>query len=102
MRIDPRDIRDRVTLSAVPSPTGGSQAGAPPSSFGEVLKEALQHVDGLQKEANQEIQHLSVDGSTNIHQVMIATEKADLSFRLMMQVRNKIVDAYQEVMRMQV
>jgi flagellar hook-basal body complex protein FliE len=102
MRIDALDIHDRVSLSAMPSPTGSPQTVTPGPSFDEVLKTAFENVRSLQTEANQAIQHLSVDGSVNVHQTMIAMEKANLSFRLMLQIRNKLVDAYQEVMRMQV
>jgi flagellar hook-basal body complex protein FliE len=101
MRIDTLDIRDRVSLSALAPAAEPPQTGAPGPSFDEVLTTAFQSVDRLQKEANQAIEQLAVEGSTNVHQTMIAMEKADLSFRLMLQIRNKLVDAYQEVMRMQ-
>jgi flagellar hook-basal body complex protein FliE len=48
------------------------------------------------------MQELATGKSNNIHETMIAAEKADLSLRLMVQVRNKIIEAYQEVMKMQV
>lgn len=102
MSIDAIDIRDRVSLSGVSSPITPPQSTASGPSFDEILKTAFQNVSGLQKEANQAIQRLAVDGSVNVHQTMIAMEKANLSFRLMLQIRNKLVDAYQEVMRMQV
>jgi flagellar hook-basal body complex protein FliE len=102
MSIDAIDIRDRVSLSTVSRPPAPPQSEGSGPSFDEVLKTAFQSVDRLQKEANQAIQHLAVDGSINVHQTMIAMEKADLSFRLMLQIRNKLVDAYQELMRMQV
>ncbi len=71
-------------------------------SFADVLKSSIEKVNGLQNEADQATQYLLVGKDTNIHQVMIAVEKADLSFQMMMQVRNKIVNAYEEMMRMQV
>ncbi len=72
------------------------------SSFGQVLKESIQKVQDLQKEADVTASGLATGETKNIHEAMIALEKADLSFRLMMQVKNKIVEAYQEVMRTQV
>jgi len=50
----------------------------------------------LQTQANQQIAKVQTDGSGSIHEVMIAMEKADISFRTMMQVRNKLLEAYQE------
>jgi flagellar hook-basal body complex protein FliE len=72
-------------------------------SFGEILKSAIGEVNQLQKEADQAIQELAAGkGNQNIHQTMIALEKAEVSFQLMMQVRNKIIAAYEEIMRMQI
>lgn len=70
-------------------------------SFGDVLKESINKVDSVQKEADIAVQEM-VSGSGDIHNAMIALEKANISFQTMMQVRNKIVSAYEEVMRMQV
>jgi len=71
-------------------------------SFVEVLKDAANEVNRLQKEADESIQKLAAGKDENIHQTMIALEKAEVSFQLMMQVRNKIIAAYEEIMRMQV
>lgn len=70
-------------------------------SFGDVLKESINRVDSIQKEADHAIQEM-VSGSGDIHNAMIALEQANISFQVMMQVRNKIVSAYEEVMRTQV
>ncbi len=70
--------------------------------FGDVLKDAISTVNELQKQSNQEIQKLMTGESQDLHTAVIAMQKADLSFQMMMQVRNKIVQAYQEIMRMQV
>ncbi|QPJ66095.1 MAG: flagellar hook-basal body complex protein FliE [Candidatus Nitrohelix vancouverensis] len=71
-------------------------------SFADTLSESLQKVNDLQKEADTAIEDFATGKTGNIHETMIAVGKADLAFRLTMQVRNKIVEAYQEVMRMQV
>jgi flagellar hook-basal body complex protein FliE len=65
------------------------------------LKEALGQVEGLQAEADQQVAALIEGNGQDVHSAMIAVERADLSFQLMMQVRNKIVSAYQEIARMQ-
>lgn len=77
-------------------------AGTRGPSFGTVLAESLAQVNSLQQQADRAIQDLAAGGSASLHETMLALDKADLSFRLMMEVRNKIVEAYQEVLRMQV
>ena len=72
------------------------------ASFADTLSESLNKVNDLQKEADKAIEDFATGKTRNIHETMIAVNKADLAFRLTMQVRNKIVEAYQEVMRTQV
>jgi flagellar hook-basal body complex protein FliE len=79
-----------------------SSAGAGGVSFADTLKEAIGNVNELQKASDKKIQELSTGRTDDVASVMIATEKADIALRTMMQVRNKIIDAYQEIMRMQV
>lgn len=81
---------------------GQNTPGVPKENFGEVLKTAIDDIDKLQKSADQAIIKLEKDNSGSLHEAIIALEKADISFRAMMQVRNKIIEAYQEIMRMQV
>ncbi len=71
-------------------------------SFGKLLKNSMEEVNQLQCEADRSIEQLVAGESKNLHETMIAMEKANISFRLMMEVRNKIIEAYQDVMRMQV
>lgn len=71
------------------------------NGFGDVLKEAVRQVDDLQADATVKVQQLLSGEGGDVHSAMIAVEKADLSFQLMMQVRNKVVQAYQEISRMQ-
>jgi flagellar hook-basal body complex protein FliE len=72
------------------------------ASFANTLTESLDKVNDLQKEADKAIEDFATGKTRNIHETMIAVNKADLAFRLTMQVRNKIVEAYQEVMRTQI
>ena len=69
--------------------------------FGQTLKSAIEKVDGMQVEADTEAQKLA-GGAGNLHETMLALEKADVAMRVAMKVRNKILDAYNEVMRMPV
>jgi flagellar hook-basal body complex protein FliE len=78
----------------------GVEEGGP--SFSDTLSTSLEKVNELQKEADVAIEDFATGKTRNIHETMIAVNKADLAFRLTMQVRNKIVEAYQEVMRTQV
>jgi flagellar hook-basal body complex protein FliE len=72
------------------------------ASFGEILKDAISTTNQLQKQSDLEIQKLMAGESDDLHATLIAVQKADLSFQMMMQVRNKLVQAYQEITRMQV
>ena len=85
--------------------TLSSPGGAGPSDSGEgfsgVLKNALQQVNQLNGGAEQQVGNLLQGGNADMSSVMIAVEKADVAFQLMMQVRNKIVNAYQDIEKMQ-
>ncbi|MCB2198262.1 flagellar hook-basal body complex protein FliE [bacterium] len=71
-------------------------------SFGDTLKGLVGDVDNLQKTAEESTRRMLTGQIEDVHQVMVAMEEAQTSFQLMMEIRNKIVDAYKEVMRMQV
>ncbi|MBW2147903.1 MAG: flagellar hook-basal body complex protein FliE [Deltaproteobacteria bacterium] len=71
-------------------------------SFAETLKDSLKEVNNLQLHADKAVQEMAMGESRNLHDTMILLEKADISFRLMMQVRNKLMEAYHEIMRMQI
>jgi flagellar hook-basal body complex protein FliE len=71
-------------------------------TFADTLKDAVGEVNTLQKTADVKAQDLATGKTDNIQDVMMAAEKADIALRLMVNVRNKIIDAYNEVMKMQV
>ena len=71
-------------------------------TFSEILADSIGEVNNLQKEADKAIQRLITGESKNIHETVLAVEKADMAFRTMNQIRMKVIDAYREVMRMQV
>lgn len=70
--------------------------------FAEALKGSLAEVNQAQLSADHAAQQIAAGETKNLHEAMIKLEEADISLRLMVQVRNKAVEAYQEVMRMQV
>jgi flagellar hook-basal body complex protein FliE len=69
--------------------------------FGAVLSTALEKVNELETGADQQVGNLLKGGNTDMSTVMIAVEKADVAFQMMMQVRNKIVNAYQDIEKLQ-
>lgn len=71
-------------------------------SFSELLASSITEVNGLQQEANKAIQNLATGKSKNLHETMLAVEKAEIAFKTMNQIRSKVIDAYKEVMRMQI
>ena len=75
------------------------QAGAP--SFRGALGGLVSEVNQVQNDASAAIQRFATGNGENLHEVMIAVNKAELSFKFLMEARNKLVDAYHEVMRMQ-
>ena len=84
------------SLSSSLGTTDGSSGG-----FGDVLKNAISQVSDLQGSAQQQVGTLLSGGNADMSKVMISVEKADVAFQLMMQVRNKIVAAYQDIEKMQ-
>lgn len=72
------------------------------NSFSDVLSQALKQVETDLKSSEEMSKLASIGEAKDLHQVMIAMEKADLSLQLAVQVRNKVVEAYQEMMRMQI
>ncbi len=80
----------------------GKKPEAGQGQFSDMLADALKDVNELQNVSNQQISKIMEGDISNVHTAMIAMEKAGISFQLAMQVRNKLMEAYQEVMRMQV
>ena len=68
--------------------------------FQETLKSFYDHVDRQLKEADQMVGEFAVGKRHDLHEIMIASEKAGISFNLLLQIRNKFLEAYQEIMRM--
>lgn len=92
--------------SGRPNDAGGianqPDAGAP-TDFASALKTAIDQVNQTQQDAQALARDFSAgDGNANLHEVMIALQKANVSFQEMIQVRNRLVSAYQDVMNMQV
>ena len=89
--------------SGAASSAAGSSAlsGASASPFADLLQNAIGQVDGLEQQATTAVQGLLQGNGVDVHDAMIATQKADMSFELALAVRNKAVAAYQQVMSLQ-
>ena len=99
------DLSSLKAIEGIPEPFGSApvkQVSQGGPGFSDLLKNAVESVNTMQHAAGRLEDAVAKGENVNIHQAVIAGEKAGLSFRLLMQVRNKMVEAYQEVMRMQV
>lgn len=103
--LDSGSITDSKSLS-IESPKSNSNStigvGESSKTFADTLKDAIGNVNELQKASDRGMQELATGKTDNVADVMIASEKADIALKVMVQVRNKIIDAYQEIMKMQV
>jgi flagellar hook-basal body complex protein FliE len=95
-----KEIRD--SKIAIPNPGAEIKGDPGAKSFADTLKEAVNSVNTMQKTADVKAQELATGKSHDIADVMITAEKADIALKLMVQVRNKIIEAYQDIMKMQV
>ncbi len=92
-----REIRENLQSDKASSSDGSSGA-----SFGDFLKNLATEANTSQIIANQKVDEVAAGRSKDLHGAVLALEKADVNFRLLTQVRNKVIEAYREIMRMQV
>ncbi len=91
-----------ASIRILPADMGAAPSGAADGGkFLETLQQSMDQVEGAQGDAATQVAQLLNGKGADLHSAMIAVEKADLSFQLMMQVRNKIVQAYQQISNMQ-
>ncbi len=89
-------------LDVASTATTGRAGGPGGPGFVDSLKSAIGNVNDAQREAGQAVDALMTGETQDIHRTMVALQQADVSFQLMMQVRNKLVAAYEEIQRMQI
>jgi flagellar hook-basal body complex protein FliE len=96
-------IPSNISIPTLPSLSDvqpiGSTGGA---AFGSILTDAISKVESFQNNASNSVNNFLSGEGEDLHKVALATQQADLSFQLFMQVRNKVVSAYNQVMQMQV
>lgn len=91
------------TIGAAPGTAGVGEAAAPvqgQKTFADMLKDSLSEVNRLQNEADVAIDKLVTGEKPDIHSTLLALQKADLSFQVMMEVRNKLLSAYQDLIKL--
>ncbi len=100
-----------MPITSLPSPlalqkpeaaASKAAAGSPSSSFGDTVRDAVDSLDASQKSSEKEIARTVAGESSDLHKTLIAMQTADLNFQFGLQVRNKLVGAFEEIMRMQV
>ena len=77
-------------------------AAEPARGFGQTVTDLLKGANSQQLQADAAIQDLVGGNSSSVHQVVLAVAKADLAFRMVLEIRNRLIESYQEVMRMQI
>jgi len=95
-----REILKCIKLKHL-SQGSGAEKKVDEASFKNILTKFINDVDKIQKASDQTVKDYASGEITDIHQVMIAAEEANLSFQLMMEIRNKLLESYREIMRMQ-
>jgi len=95
-------IHNVSTPLALPGPALGKTDAAQGSSFKNILLNSIREVNSMQQAADQAVESLSAGAEIDPAEVLTAVQKADIAFRLMMQIRNKMVQAYQEVQNIRV
>jgi flagellar hook-basal body complex protein FliE len=93
-----------VPISGAALPQAIRPAGGPASggAFQDVLTSAIQKVEGLNQNASASMERFLSGEGEELHTTVLATTQADLAFNMFLQTRNKVVSAYQEIMRMQI
>ena len=98
---DPLTIHGlQPTQATAPSAPAGEAGKTDGKSFKDVLLDSLDQVNRLQQEASQGVEKVLTGETDNIAEVMSAVRKADVAFSMLMEMRNKLVDAYHEVQQM--
>lgn len=79
-----------------------SQTDQAGQTFSEILTDSIREVNSVQNSADQAIQNLATGKTGNVHETLLEMQKAELSMKMLLEVRNKVIGAYEEVMRLQV
>jgi flagellar hook-basal body complex protein FliE len=94
----PAPVQAVASTRVLPEPIRIHQG--PKADFAGLLKEAIERVEGLRRNADESVMKLLAGENEEVHQTVLAVQQAELAFELFLEVRNKVVQAYQEIMRM--
>lgn len=99
--MDEMSVQGIGAVKSAAAAAGGAVAGAgQPGEFKALLENSLKELNDVNAAADKTIEQIAQGEVKDMHQVMLAVEKANLTFSTMMQIRNKLLDAYKEVMQM--
>jgi flagellar hook-basal body complex protein FliE len=90
----------KVGNSLAAGQTAAGLNKADPAGFGKAMKAAVENAENLEKEADASVLRL-LEGNEDVHKTMLALQKADISMRMLLSVRNKALEAYRDIMHMQ-
>lgn len=99
MNIVPLGAGGSLPVTPATQPAGRSEAPLP---FTKLIDGFLQNAQAEHVKADEAVRDLAMGATDNIHDVMLSVARADLSFRLILEIRNRLTEAYQDIMRMQV
>ena len=103
---DPLGLINSITAPQRVSPItprpNGAEPGASGPGFAQMLQEQIQQVNQLQQDANVAMEDLAAGRRDDLESVITATQKADLAFKMLLQVRNKVMEAYEEVKQIRI
>jgi flagellar hook-basal body complex protein FliE len=97
-----KPIDTNIAPLALPQQVTGKAAAKADTSFQDYLVNSMQEVNSMQQQADQAVGRLAAGEDVTPAEVLTAVQKADIAFRMMMQIRNKVVQAYQEVQNIRV
>ena len=97
--MSPVSLPGKLSIPAIQAPRPAGQAAG--TAFATLLRDSIAQVEQLRQSSSQGVANLLSGEGEDIHTVALATQQSELAFELFLQVRNKVVQAYQEVMRMQ-
>ena len=88
-------------IGSIPLPSVSSGSSSSSNAFSGALNDAMSTINNLQKDADNNVSKFLSGENDDLHTTILATQRAEMAFELGLQIRNKVVNAYQEVMKMQ-